>query len=179
MFFRRNLIKKNIKLILDIHEVHEMRRFYSSNFFFFFFLSTEESGFKGLTWFCKVSEPFSSFSNVCRQGKTSKFLKIKQAEPFWKVNAQVIKRLCKILAGNWTPAALQIKSLILLTFPLVKKRRAQVVPWDRHFRKFYFKTNWIFRVKMRDVKGFLSRKQSEGGPLASEWVSLGELYEKK
>ncbi|XP_020601968.1 26S proteasome non-ATPase regulatory subunit 13-like [Orbicella faveolata] len=32
---------------------------------------------------------------------------------------------------------------------------------------------------MRDVKGFLSRKQSEGGPLASEWVSLGELYEKK
>ncbi|KAL9984813.1 hypothetical protein ACROYT_G007148 [Oculina patagonica] len=32
---------------------------------------------------------------------------------------------------------------------------------------------------MRDVKGFLSRKQSEGGPLASEWVALGELYEKK
>ncbi|KAJ7379184.1 26S proteasome non-ATPase regulatory subunit 13 [Desmophyllum pertusum] len=32
---------------------------------------------------------------------------------------------------------------------------------------------------MRDVKGFLSKKQSEGGPLASEWVALGELYEKK
>ena len=33
--------------------------------------------------------------------------------------------------------------------------------------------------KMRDVKGYLSRKQSEGGPLASDWVSLGELYEKR
>lgn len=32
---------------------------------------------------------------------------------------------------------------------------------------------------MRDVKGFLSRKQSEGGPLASDWAVLGELYEKK
>ncbi|CAH3043279.1 unnamed protein product [Porites lobata] len=32
---------------------------------------------------------------------------------------------------------------------------------------------------MRDVKGYLSRKQSEGGPLASDWVSLGELYEKR
>lgn len=32
---------------------------------------------------------------------------------------------------------------------------------------------------MRDVKGYLSRKQSEGGPLASHWVSLGELYEKR
>ena len=33
--------------------------------------------------------------------------------------------------------------------------------------------------EMRDVKGYLSRKQSEGGPLASDWVSLGELYEKR
>ena len=33
--------------------------------------------------------------------------------------------------------------------------------------------------KMRDVKGYLSRKQSDGGPLASDWVSLGELYEKR
>lgn len=32
---------------------------------------------------------------------------------------------------------------------------------------------------MRDVKGFLSRKQGEGGPLASDWAVLGELYEKK
>lgn len=32
---------------------------------------------------------------------------------------------------------------------------------------------------MRDVKGYLSKKQSEGGPLASDWVSLGELYEKR
>jgi hypothetical protein len=33
--------------------------------------------------------------------------------------------------------------------------------------------------KMRDVKGFLGNKQSEGGPLSSEWAALEELYDKR
>ncbi|XP_031556856.1 26S proteasome non-ATPase regulatory subunit 13-like, partial [Actinia tenebrosa] len=32
---------------------------------------------------------------------------------------------------------------------------------------------------MRDVKVFLGNKQSEGGPLASEWAALEELYDKR
>lgn len=32
---------------------------------------------------------------------------------------------------------------------------------------------------MRDVKGFLGNKQSEGGPLASEWAALEESYDKR
>lgn len=32
---------------------------------------------------------------------------------------------------------------------------------------------------MRDVKGYISRKQSEGGAMAPDWAHLGELYEKK
>ncbi|EDO50049.1 predicted protein [Nematostella vectensis] len=32
---------------------------------------------------------------------------------------------------------------------------------------------------MKDVKGFLSKKQSEGGPLSSDWSALEELYEKR
>lgn len=50
---------------------------------------------------------------------------------------------------------------------------------DRHFGNFTINRTKYISYKMRDVKGFLSKKQSEGGPLASEWVALGELYEKK
>ncbi|KXJ14016.1 26S proteasome non-ATPase regulatory subunit 13 [Exaiptasia diaphana] len=32
---------------------------------------------------------------------------------------------------------------------------------------------------MRDVKGFLGNKQSEAGPLSSEWAALEELYDKR
>jgi len=36
-----------------------------------------------------------------------------------------------------------------------------------------------FCWKMKDAKGFLARKQSENGPLASEWAKLQELYDKR
>lgn len=51
----------------------------------------------------------------------------------------------------------------------------------RHLENFFVKELEYLYIshKMRDVKGYLSRKQSEGGPLASDWVSLGELYEKR
>ena len=51
----------------------------------------------------------------------------------------------------------------------------------RHLENFFVKKLEYVYIshKMRDVKGYLSRKQSEGGPLASDWVSLGELYEKR
>ena len=51
----------------------------------------------------------------------------------------------------------------------------------RHLENFFVKKREYVYIshKMRDVKGYLSRKQSEGGPLASDWVSLGELYEKR
>ena len=37
----------------------------------------------------------------------------------------------------------------------------------------------ILHAKMRDVKAFLGRKQSQGGPLVQEWAVLEELYDKR
>ena len=88
---------------------------------------------------------------------------------------------CPLLAGNscfWSKSSFFLRHF----YRWSEIRWAHSATRDhRHLENFFVKELEYVYIshKMRDVKGYLSRKQSEGGPLASDWVSLGELYEKR
>ena len=99
--------------------------------------------------------------------------------------------LAHFLAGNscfWSKSSFFLRLGTWSTYLLRFFYRWSEIRWahsatrdHRHLENFFVKELEYVYIshKMRDVKGYLSRKQSEGGPLASDWVSLGELYEKR
>ena len=102
----------------------------------------------------------------------------------------VVSEVCsrRILPTFWreTPVSDQRVVSSYVTFTAGLKyvgliHQHEITADHRHLENFFVKKLEYVYIshKMRDVKGYLSRKQSKGGPLASDWVSLGELYEKR